>query len=1025
MQENMVEKEIKTQERVIDFFKNELGYEYIGDLQGLDNKNIREDELRMWLQGRGYSDKLINKALKKLNDENHTSGGRKLYDANEAIYSLLRYGVKVKEGVSETMQSVWLIDWDNPLANKFSIAEEVSVKTTNGEFDKRPDIVLYINGIAVCVLELKRSSVSVSEGIRQNLSSQDKRFIESFFTTVQLVMAGNESEGLRYGVIETPEKYFLEFKENGEKLSLYGGLKELCRRERLIEILHDFIIYDCGIKKTCRHNQYFGVKRAQEFLRAKKGGIIWHTQGSGKSLSMVWLAKWIKENLNSRVLIITDRTELDEQIENVFNGVKESIYRTKSGADLLEKLSNAEHSLICSLVHKFGRNGAEDESDDGAMSAYLDDIKRRAGNFKVNGDVVVFVDECHRTQSGKLHEAMKMLMPDAIFIGFTGTPLLKNDKKSSVQVFGEFIHTYKFDEAVRDGVVLDLVYEARDIEQWLGSKDKLDKEFENKTRGLSDLAKGEVKARWATLQRLMSSKQRLEKIVGDILFDMENKTRLRERGNAIFVCSSVYEACEAYKIFSDNGFEQKCAVISSYRPTASAIRNEITPDGMSDGEYKYKIYKQMIANYYDINTKDVDEAKADKFELDVKKEFKEKPEQMKLLIVVDKLLTGFDAPSATYLYIDKPMRNHGLFQAICRVNRLDGESKEYGYIVDYRDLFKSLEKAYSDYTKEAFDGYDESDIVGLLKDRLEKGKEDLENTWEILDAICEGVKSPKSNKEFIEYFCGDSRENLKDEMQTRRLSFYRAVASFIRAYDGVANELLKLGYSTEQEQQWANRVKNFSMLRDTVKLASGDYVDMRKWDSDMRTLINRYVNAGDSKVLAEFEDKGLLEILIQNEGISKEKKEALGGNEAVAEVIENNIRRIIVDNNPLNPKFYENLSQILDELIEQRKKGALDYEKYLKEVINLAKQLQTKNTNNIYPPEINSDGKRAIYDNFSQDIDWIARLDETIKTYKPDGYIGNKMKERELKRVIKPLTDEKDLDINELFELIKLQEDYQ
>ena len=398
---------------------------------------------------------------------------------------------------------------------------------------------------------------------------------------------------------------------------------------------------------------------------------------------------------------------------------------------------------------------------------------------------------------------------------------------------------------------------------------------------------------------------------------------------------------------------------------------------------------------------------------------------MKLLIVVDKLLTGFDAPSATYLYIDKPMRDHGLFQAICRVNRLDGESKEYGYIVDYRDLFKSLEKAYSDYTKEAFDGYDESDIVGLLKDRLEKGKEDLENTWEILDAICEGVKSPKSDKEFIEYFCGDSRENLKDEMQTRRLSFYRAVASFIRAYDGVANELLKLGYSTEQEQQWANRVKNFSMLRDTVKLASGDYVDMRKWDSDMRTLINRYVNAGDSKVLAEFEDKGLLEILIQNEGISKEKKEALGGNEAVAEAIENNIRRIIVDNNPLNPKFYENLSQILDELIEQRKKGALDYEKYLKEVINLAKQLQTKNTNNIYPPEINSDGKRAIYDNFSQDIDWIARLDETIKTYKPDGYIGNKMKERELKRVIKPLTDEKDLDINELFELIKLQEDYQ
>ncbi|MGB2552222.1 type I restriction endonuclease subunit R [Campylobacter sp. MOP51] len=1025
MQENIVEKEVKTQDRVIKLFKNKLGYEYLGDLQSLDNKNIREDDLKSWLQSRGYTDTLIEKALKKLNDENHTSGGRKLYDANEAIYSLLRYGVKVKEGAGETNQTVWLIDWDNPLANKFSIAEEVSVKTANGEFSKRPDIVLYINGIAVCVLELKRSSVSVSEGIRQNLSSQDKRFIESFFTTVQLVMAGNESEGLRYGVIETPEKYFLEFKENREKLSLYDGLIAICECKRLVEILHDFIIYDAGIKKTCRHNQYFGVKSAQNFLYAKKGGIIWHTQGSGKSLSMVWLAKWIKENLNSRVLIITDRTELDEQIEKVFNGVKENIYRTKSGADLLEKLSSSEHSLVCSLVHKFGRNGAEDESDDSAMSAYLEDIKRRAGNFRVNGDVVVFVDECHRTQSGKLHEAMKMLMPDAIFIGFTGTPLLKNDKKSSMQVFGEFIHTYKFDEAVRDGVVLDLVYEARDIEQWLGSKDKLDKEFENKTRGLSDLAKGEVKARWATLQKLMSSRQRLDKIVGDILFDMENKTRLKERGNAIFVCSSVYEACEAYKIFSDNGFEKKCAIITSYRPTASAIKNEITGDGMSDGEYKYKIYKQMIASYYDINIKDVDDARADQFELDAKKEFREKPEKMKLLIVVDKLLTGFDAPSATYLYIDKPMRDHGLFQAICRVNRLDGESKEYGYIVDYRDLFKSLEKAYKNYTKEAFDGYDESDIAGLLKDRLEKGKEDLENAWESLSAICDGVKSPKSNREFIEYFCLNDKENLNNEMQARRLSFYRAVAVFVRAYSQVANELLKLEYTKEQELEWDNRVKNFSMLRDAVKLASGDYVDMRKWDNDMRILINRYVNAGESKVLAEFEDKGLLEILVQNESIGEEEIKALGGNEGVAEAIENNIRRIIVDDNQLNPKFYENLSQILDELIEQRKKGALEYEKYLKEVINLAKQLKTKDIDKAYPLEINSAGKRAIYDNFNQDVDWVERLDKAIKMHKPDGYIGNTMKERSLKNAIKQLSDEKSVNLDKLFELIKLQEDYQ
>jgi type I restriction enzyme R subunit len=322
------------------------------------------------------------------------------------------------------------------------------------------------------VLELKRSTVSVAEGIRQNLDNQKKEFIQPFFSTLQWVMAGNDTEGLRYATIETPEKYYLRWVEDtgpyaGEANLLDRHLLQVCDKARLLELIHDFVVFDAGIKKLCRQNQYFGVKAAQEFIQRREGGIIWHTQGSGKSLTMVWLAKWIRENREgARVLIITDRTELDEQIEKVFLGVNEQICRTTSGDDLITKLNGTTESLMCSLVHKFG--GKEDDAaGDAGTKAFIESLKKLPPDFKAKGDLLVFVDECHRTQSGDLHKAMKALLPNAVFIGFTGTPLLKADKQKSIEVFGRYIHTYKFDQAVREGVVLDLRYEARDIDQTL------------------------------------------------------------------------------------------------------------------------------------------------------------------------------------------------------------------------------------------------------------------------------------------------------------------------------------------------------------------------------------------------------------------------------------------------------------------------------------------------------------------------------------------------------------------------------
>ena len=529
------QREFRTQQRVVSFFREALGYAYLGHWQDrADNRNVEPELVRDWLERQGYGDGVITRALHQFDKAAALGGSKTLYDANRETYDRLRYGVKVQPAAGEQTVTVWLIDWENPGNNDFAIAQEVTV---TGRNTKRPDLVLYVNGIALGMLELKRSTVSVSDGIRQNLDSQKPEFIRPFFATVQLVMAGNESEGLRYGVIGTPEKYWLRWKEDEAHPAaadnpLLQELGQLCGKERLLEIVHNFIVFDRGAKKICRHNQYFGVRAAQVRVERREGGIIWHTQGSGKSLTMVWLAKWIREHITDpRVVLITDRTELDEQIEQVFKGVSEDIHRTSNGADLVHVLNARDEWLICSLVHKFGR------SEEGDIDAFVEDIRSHLPtDFFAKGEIFVFVDECHRTQSGKLHRAMKTLLPEAMMIGFTGTPLFKEDKQRSIETFGPYIHTYKYDEAVRDGVVLDLRYEARDIDQNLTSETRIDQWFELKTRGLTDVAKAQLKQRWGTMRKVLSSEDRLRKIVADILLDMETRDRLKSgRGNAMVV----------------------------------------------------------------------------------------------------------------------------------------------------------------------------------------------------------------------------------------------------------------------------------------------------------------------------------------------------------------------------------------------------------------------------------------------------------------------------------------------------------
>lgn len=998
-----------TQNRVIDILTTkEMGYTYIGYWKKRENNsNIEKEYVLKFLKRQGYSDELIRKAINHLESAAKLGMGNtsddKLYTANKNFYSLLRYGTSFKIEGKNQNQHVSYIDWDNIKNNDFYIAEEV---TYVGCHEKRPDVVIYVNGIALAVLELKSSIVDVAEGIRQNLTNQRSE-ITQFFTTVQFVMAGNESQGLRYGTTLTPEKYFLSWKEynydtkESKRIPFFEEIKALFNKERFLDMILNFVVFDCGKKKLCRPNQYFGVKCAQKFIQNNEGGIIWHTQGSGKSLSMVWLAKWIKEFYpDGRVLLITDRIELDEQIEGVFAGVDETIIRTKSGGELLEKLNRTEDRLICSLVHKFGKYSNEDDDN---SKEYIDDLtKHIPSDFKPKGKIIVFVDECHRTQSGKLHKAMKKLLPNALFIGFTGTPLLKKDKKTSLETFGRYIHCYKFDEAVKDEVVLDLRYEARDVPQKITQQDKIDEWFEYKTRGLNDIAKAKLKKMWGNMQTLLSSQSRLEKIAADIIFDFTRIPRLAEgRGNAMLVASSILEACKYWKIFQSKGFK-KCAVVTSYSPYHSDVRTEDTgEDAETKMQEQYNTYLEMLGISPDTPNKD---KLAEQYEDRVKEQFRKEPANMKLLIVVDKLLTGFDAPPATYLYIDKKMQDHGLFQAVCRVNRLDGEEKDYGYIIDYMDLFQCLEKSIVDYTTEALSGFDKQDVVGLLNDRKQLARKDFDNAMDSLAGLLEGVKEPKSDDDYRAYFhCFE--EVVSEAAIKKRYQLYKAVNAVIRTYTNFLSYMsdIEVGYSTEEAEKFAEKIKSYIRLKEMIMLSSGDSIDFKAYEADMRFMIDNYIEADASRKLCDFEGMSLVELVV-DEGekfVEKLPDSIKNDSKSVAEMIENHIRRVVNYEYQTNPEYYEKMSKILDNLIDQRKQDKISYAEYLQQVSDLARKVKQIGVLD-YPTSIAKHKElRALYDNLGKNEELAKKLHQDILTNKPHNYKDNSMKIRKVKQIIK------------------------
>jgi len=940
-----------------------LGYEYLTPGEALLERQQRmsnvllENVLRNQLKAinrinfKGgvylFSEENIQSAIQKLKNIKYDG----LQKTNEAVYDLITLGTAMEQTIEGDSKSFTLnyVDWRNPERNAFHVTVEYSVERSRSTETVRPDIVLFVNGIPFCVIECKSPQIEVDQAVSQSIRNQNDAYIPKLFVYTQLLLALNKNRAM-YATTGTAARFWSVWKEPGlttddettkdtkstklkelerliqesldyrvdpDDFSLSSvpsvaqnlrivteqdkSLYALCRPERLLELAWKFTVFDGGLKKVARYQQYFVIKstlnRVKQFAYSgsRKGGVIWHTQGSGKSLTMVMLTRNLAldpEISNPRIVLVTDRDDLDKQLGNTFAACGLEANRATSGRNLLELVAEKQSGIVTTLIHKFDKAYA--------VNKYRDE----------SSDIFVLVDESHRTQFGSFAARMRQMFPNACYLGFTGTPLLKKEKNNFIR-FGELVEPhYSISQAVEDGAVVPLLYEGRHVEM-TQNRAAVDLWFERHTQGLSKEQQADLKRKYARAEMLNKADQ----VIYMRAFDISEHFRANWQGTgfkAQLVAPGKVSALKYQEYLNDIGMVGSEVVIS---PPDMREGFEETDDESNDEVVKF--WQKMMKRY----------GSEEEYTKQLINQFKHGSDP-EILIVVDKLLTGFDAPRNAVLYLCRVLREHTLLQAIARVNRIH-EGKEFGFIVDYANVLGELDKALTMYS--AFEGFDESDLVGTLtsiNSEIEKLPDRHSDLWDLFKTVKHSY-----DEEAYELLLAD--DQLREEFYTRLAEFAKTLAIALSSEK----------FLTETEDKTLSRYKSdlrkFQSLKVAVKLRYAESIDYRDYEPKIKKLLDTHIQADEVIQLNEpvnIFDEHMFNQVKEEQGVYQDKKTT----GSKADTIAHATKKAITEKMDEDPAFYQKFSLLIQQAIEDFRAKRISDLEYLQQVVDIRNKVVGK-----------------------------------------------------------------------------------
>lgn len=854
----------------------------------------------------------IERAIEDL-DEQLIDG---LVRTSEKIYDALLLGKSYPETVGDGKLlsfNLRYVDWDHPENNLFHVTEEYAVESQDKQHNARPDIVLFINGIPFAVIECKAPHILMEQAIEQNI-----KYIPQLFKFAQIIMATNKNS-VKYATTATPKKFWSVWKEQdnaflNEAIQRFitdrmateqdKNIISLFTPNRAMEIIRFFVLYDANVKKICRYQQYFAIREIISTINERtedgnrQSGVIWHTQGSGKSLTMVMLAKYILMELsayNPKVVIVTDRKELDRQIAATFSHTRLNPARATSGRHLVELIGSGKADIVTTIINKF-------------------DTAERLDTKNMSSDIFVLVDESHRSNYGQLSTKMRTVFPNACYIGFTGTPLMKKEK-NTMSKFGKLIHKYTIKDGVEDGAIVPLIYEGRFVEQNVDEAN-IDLWFEHTTKRLTEAQKLDLACKWSSIRRLTSTDARIKRIALDInnhFIEGYKDTGFR----AMLATNYKRDAVRFLECFEQFG-DITCAVVISPPDLRESVDD--VDEGTDDKVLAY--WQRMMRQYGDTDT----------YEESIKNKFCDG--EIDVLIVCSKLLTGFDAPICQVLYIDKELKEHGLLQAIARTNRIC-EGKDYGLIVDYRGLIEQLDTAMDLYSGAGLENFDGGDLKGVVVDVMSA----VGNVRSAYSNLCE-LLAPvlgKMDTEEIEVFLADNK--IREQFYNLLCIFGKSLSVVLnsdKAYEAMPRNELK---------KYQDTFILFSKIRRSVKIRYCDAIDNSEYEPLMQNLLDTHLSVAGLKQITSPVD------ILNKAGLEKELDE-LGSLRAKADAIHSKMTKSISEKYDENPAYYDSFSKRIKEALQEYKDKVVTESEYLAKMRSIMEDYRRGTTDISYPEAI-------------------------------------------------------------------------